>query len=229
MAGRPFRGWDGSSCQFSWLWLSEVCISVARVNLSDWAHRVGVSKYAACRWYHAGTLLVPARRAGRLVLAGPAARGDGQGRTVIYARVWSWDQRADLGRQVARLARWATASGTTAAEVVTETGSSIDGRRRELARVLADPATAQIIAGHRDRLAWFGTKHVQAALSARGRRIIILDAGELEDDLVRDMAEVLTSFCARLHGRRGTRSRALRALGCAQFPVPHVTAAADAG
>ena len=113
-------------------------------------------------------------------------------------------------------------------EVVTVTGSAVNGRRRKLARVLAGPAATQIIAGHRDRVAWFGTGHVQAALSAWGRRII-LGAGELEDDLVRDMAEVLASFCARLHGRRGTRSRALRALGCAWFPVPCVTAAADAG
>ena len=30
-----------------------------------------------------------------------------------------------------------------------------------------------------------------------------MDAGEGDDDLIRDMTEVLTSFCARLYGRRG--------------------------
>ena len=40
-------------------------------------------------------------------------------------------------------------------------------------------------------------------------------AGEVEDDLVRDMAEVLTSFCARLHGRWSAKSRAKRALEAA--------------
>jgi putative resolvase len=29
------------------------------------------------------------------------------------------------------------------------------------------------------------------------------------------MVEVLTSFCARLYGRRSARNRALKALGCA--------------
>jgi putative resolvase len=40
--------------------------------------------------------------------------------------------------------------------------------------------------------------------------------GEAGDDLVRDMVEVLTSFCARRYRRRSARSRALKAVGCAQ-------------
>lgn len=34
---------------------------------------------------------------------------------------------------------------------------------------------------------------VEAALSASGRRLVVLDEGEVDDDLVRDMTEVLTS------------------------------------
>jgi predicted site-specific integrase-resolvase len=81
------------------------------MNLSDWAGQVGVSKYAVCRWCHAGTLPVPARRAGRLILVGPQQAAAGPGRIVIYARVSSADQRPGLGRQVARLAGWVTAGG----------------------------------------------------------------------------------------------------------------------
>ena len=44
----------------------------------------------------------------------------------------------------------------------------------------------------------------------------MVDPGEVDDDLVRDMAEVLTSFCARLYGRRGARNCAVKALGCAK-------------
>jgi len=36
-----------------------------------------------------------------------------------------------------------------------------------------------------------------------------------DDDLVRDVTEVLTSFCARLYGRRSARNRAEKALRCA--------------
>jgi putative resolvase len=60
---------------------------------------------------------------------------------------------------------------------------------------------------------------VEAALAAHGRRLVVLDPGEVDDDLVRDIVEVLTSFCARLYGRRSARNRALKALRCAQRDV----------
>ncbi len=56
---------------------------------------------------------------------------------------------------------------------------------------------------------------VEAALSATGRRLVVLDDGEVEDDLVREVVEVLTSFCARLYGQRSVKNRALRALEAA--------------
>ena len=47
-----------------------------------------------------------------------------------------------------------------------------------------------------------------------------LPIGELrDDDLVRDMTQVLTSFCARLYGRRSARNRAEKALRCAARDV----------
>lgn len=69
---------------------------------------------------------------------------------------------------------------------------------------------------HRDRLARFGVDHLEAALSAQSRRIVVSDEGETEDDLVRDLIEVLTSMCARLYGRRGARNRAMRAVTATQ-------------
>ena len=65
---------------------------------------------------------------------------------------------------------------------------------------------------HRDRLASFGVGHLEAALAAHGRRIVVANPGETTDDLVRDMIEVPTSMCARLYGRRGARNRAMRAV-----------------
>ncbi len=193
--------------------------SLPDVNLSAWASQVGVGKYTAYRWYHARTLPVLARRAGRLILAGPANPPAAEGRTVICARVWSAGQRTGLDRQVARLTSWVTANGQVVGEVVTGVGSAMSGRRRKLGRVLSDPAATRIVAGHRDRLARFGVGHLQAALAAQGRQIVVLGPEEVDDDLVRDMTEVLTWFCARLYGRRGARNRAQRALDCAQSPA----------
>ena len=190
------------------------------MNLSEWADRVGVNKHTAYRWWREGTLPVPARRVGRLILvdvegAGPAGRG----RTVLYARVSSHDQRADLDRQVARLSAWAACAGLPVDEVVTEVGSAVSGKRRKLARVLSDPTVTAVVVEYRDRLARFGVGHLEAALSAQGRRIVVVEPGEVDEGLVRDMTEVLTWFCARLYGRRGARNRALKALGCARRDI----------
>jgi predicted site-specific integrase-resolvase len=48
---------------------------------------------------------------------------------------------------------------------------------------------------------------------------VVVEPTEVEDDLVRDMTEVLTSLCARLYGRRSARTRAARALRSASRPV----------
>ena len=97
-----------------------------------------------------------------------------------------------------------------------EVGSGMNGARRKIRRMLADPKIGTLMVEHRDRLGRMNIELVEAALSATGRRLVVLDDGEVEDDLVRDMTEVLTSFCARLYGRRSARNRALKALNCAK-------------
>jgi putative resolvase len=69
-----------------------------------------------------------------------------------------------------------------------------------------------VVVEHRDWLARFGVGHLEAALSAHGRKVVVADPDELAGDLVRDMIEVLTSMWARLYGRRGARNRAMRAI-----------------
>jgi putative resolvase len=192
------------------------------MKLAAWARANGVHPQTAYRWFRQGTMPVPVRRlpSGTILVQVPGSDHDGglDQRAVLYARVSAHDQRGELDRQVTRLSRWATAQGVTVAEVVTEVGSGLNGRRPKLRRVLADPRAAMIVVEHRDRLARFGVEELEAALSAQGRRLVVVDPGEASEDLVGDMIEVLTSFCARLYGRRGARNRALRAVTCAKQP-----------
>jgi putative resolvase len=188
------------------------------MKLSDWAQREGIHYTTAWRWWRAGKLPVPARQTstGTILVDVEPSRA---GRLVLYARVSSHDQRADLDRQVARVTQWATRAGLAVDEVVCEVGSGLNGKRPRLRRLLAEPQVTTIVVEHRDRLARFGVEQLQAALSAQGRKLVVVDPGETDDDLVRDMIDVLTSFCARLYGRRGARNRAMRALTCAKQPA----------
>jgi predicted site-specific integrase-resolvase len=181
------------------------------VNLKEWAEREGVAYVTARRWFAAGKLPVPARKVGGLILVEEAAPPP-EGITAVYARVSSADQKPDLDRQVARVTAWATAQGLTVGRVVTEVGSALNGKRRKFLVLLRDPSVTVIVTEHRDRFARFGAEYVEAALAAQGRRLLVADPSEVDDDLVRDVTEILTSLCARLYGRRAAANRAARAV-----------------
>ena len=104
----------------------------------------------------------------------------------------------------------------TVTRVVSEVGSALDGARPKLQRLLADPEVSVIVVEHRDRLARFGVEYIEAALSVQGRIVRVVEDGKNTDDLVRDMTDVLTSFCARLYGKRAVRNRAKKALAAAR-------------
>ena len=190
------------------------------VKLSEWARRNGVHYQTAWEWARDGKMPVPVTKtpSGSWLILEPAPEGNG--RAVAYCRVSSADQKADLDRQVARVVREANRRGIAISDTITETGSGLDGRRRKLQRILADPKVTTIVVEHRDRLARFGVEHLESALSATGRSLVVLDESETTDDLVRDITEVLTSMCARLYGRRSAANRARRAVAVATGEAP---------
>lgn len=187
------------------------------VKLKKWVREQGVSYRAALNWFHAGTLPAPARQldTGTILVEPPATES---GRTVAYCRVSSADERDDLDRQAGRVAQECARQGFTLDSTVTEVGSGVSGNRPKLRKLLSDPTATTIVVEHRDRLARFGGQHLEAALAAQSRRIVVFDESEGEDDLVRDVTEVLASMCARRYGRRSAAKRAKVALKAAEVP-----------
>ena len=177
-----------------------------------WAKQQGVDYKTAYRWFRAGILPVPSRQIPTgTILVDPAIPINVSPSAVLYARVSSADQKADLDRQLARLVTFAGQTGLQVTGTVVEIGSGLNGKRPLLLKTLADGAVSTIVVEHRDRLARFGSEYIEAALRAAGRRLIVVDQSERKDDLVQDMIDVLTSFCARLYGRRSARNKALKA------------------
>lgn len=182
------------------------------MKLSAWAKKTGISYQTAWNWFSAGKLPV---RATQTATGTILVHGDelAPGKAVaVYARVSSHDQRADLDRQVARLCEFAALKGFVVSQVASEVGSGLNGARPKLLKVLRDREAAVVLVEHRERLCRFGFEYLEAALAAQGRSILVMDPCEVSDDLVRDMTEVLTSFCARLYGRRGAKRKALAAM-----------------
>ncbi|MBM0228332.1 IS607 family transposase [Micromonospora sp. ATA51] len=185
------------------------------MNLKEWARWEGVHPVTAYRWFREGKLPVPARRVGGLILVEPPAGPAPAETVVVFAGVSSADQRVDLDRQVARVTAWATGRNVAVARVVTEVGSVFNGRGEKFLALLRDPAVTTIVVEHRDRFARFGAEYVEAALTAQGRRLLVVDPAGVDDDLVRDVTEILTSLCVRLYGRRAAANWAERAVAAA--------------
>jgi len=130
--------------------------------------------------------------------------------------VSSADQKDDLERQLGRLSQYASKERLPVIRAIAEIGSGLNGHRAKIMRLLADPEIKTVVVEHRDRLARFGSEYIEAALAACGRKLVVVDQTEMKDDLVQDMIAVLTSFCARLYGRRAARKRAAKALAAAE-------------
>ena len=186
------------------------------MSLAVWAERDGVARVTAYRWFDAGVLPVPARKVGRLILVdAPAGQAGPRARTacvrafcrLVRKRIWIGKWRGGPGGP--------TAEQVPVDKVVTEVGSAVDGHRRKFLALLRDPSVGRIVVVHRERFCRFGSECVEAALAAQGRELVVVDSAGGDDDLVRDMTEILTSRCARLYGERAAADRAQRAVAAA--------------
>jgi putative resolvase len=181
------------------------------MKLSTWAKRQGITYRTAWRWFKEGKLPVSAEqtKTGTILIAEDFLHSNA---VAIYARVSSSDQKKDLDQQISRLVIYANAKGWVVSHTVAEIGSGLNGHRPKLMKLLTNSNIKIILVEHRDRLMRFGAEYVESALAAQGRKLVVADNSELKDDLVQDMIEVLTSFCARLYGRRSAKNKAKKAL-----------------
>jgi putative resolvase len=182
------------------------------MKLSDWAREQGIAYQTAWRWWKAGKLPARAEQmpSGTIIVYPETPKE--RIKVTVYARVSSADQKEDLVRQAGRLGDYASANGWAVADVITEIGSGLNGRRKKLLKLLSDPSVGTILVEHRDRLARFGVEYVEAALMSQGRSIIVADDTEEMADIWADFIDVVTSMCARIYGKRGARNRAKKAL-----------------
>lgn len=195
------------------------------LKLPEYARRMGFTPKQAWVMYKNGTLPHKAEKIStRLIIVDvPADFGlnkpkEQPKKTALYARVSSQKQKDDLEKQTNRILRYAAENGIKIDQITEEIASGMNGNRRKLNKLLSNP-DYDIIVEHRDRLTRFAFEAIEATLAAQGRKIIVIDDTELEDDLIRDMTEVLTSFCARMYGKRGAKNRARQALEAAAKTV----------
>jgi len=133
-------------------------------------------------------------------------------RTIAYARVSSHDQKNDLERQKQLLELYCAKQGWTF-EVICDLGSGMNYHKKGLKRLLNEITESRIerlVITHKDRLLRFGAELVFALCEARHVEVIILNQGDdttFEQDLAKDVLEIITVFSARLYGSRSRKNQ----------------------
>ncbi len=134
--------------------------------------------------------------------------------TICYARVSSHDQKEDLNRQQIMLESYCSAKGWRS-ETIKDLGSGLNYTKKGLNKLLDLILKKQIkrlVITHKDRLLRFGAELVFALCERQGIEIIIIHQGEqpsFEEELAKDVLEIITVFSARLYGSRSHKNKQL--------------------
>lgn len=191
------------------------------VGIGEAARALGVSITTLRRWEAAGRLNAEHTAGGHRRYDLSKLRPEmfrtvdaANRRTVAYARVSSHDQKDDLERQKQVLELYCARQGWTF-EVIADLGSGMNyhkkGLKRLLNMILADEV-GRLVITHKDRLLRFGAELVFAICEAKQVEVVILNQGEdtsFEEDLAKDVLEIITVFSARLYGSRSRKNQKL--------------------
>lgn len=187
------------------------------VKIGEAAALLGVAVQTLRKWEASGELIPARKTAGGTryyAVADLLGLGDADAPTVCYARVSSHDQKEDLERQHAMLESYCAAKGWRA-EVIKDLGSGMNYNKAGLKRLLEMILRKQmrrLVITHKDRLLRFGSELVFSLCALQQIEIVIIHKGEqplFEEELAKDVLEIITVFSARLYGARSHKNKRL--------------------
>lgn len=132
-------------------------------------------------------------------------------KTLAYAR--ASDQDA-LKSQIDTLAQYCAGQGWTF-EVIADLGSGMNFNKKGLRRLLneiIEGRVGRLVITHKDRLLHLGAELVFAVCEAKDVEVLIINKGvdtTFEEDLAKDVLEIITVFNARLYGSRSRKNQRL--------------------
>ena len=132
---------------------------------------------------------------------------------VIYTRVSTKKQRdaGNLDRQRERLLNYCAENRLKVVGVIEDTASGVNENRRglmKLFKLVKKGEIDTIVIEYKDRLARFGFEYLKEAFASYGVKIVVLEENESKspnEELVEDLIAIVTSFSARLYGKRGAK------------------------
>lgn len=173
-----------------------------RIKLSQWAKMNDYTYRGAYNLFKNGTLSGVQTQTGTILIDVQETVVKPE-HNVVYARVSSSENRPNLDSQADRVVQFCNAKGWIVHEIVKECASGLNDRRPKLSKVLSEQKATRIIVEHKDRLTRFGFSYLK--LLFNGEIVVINEVSEDESDLMQDFVSLVTSFCARLYGKRRSK------------------------
>ncbi len=177
------------------------------MKLSTWAKKYSYSYRRAWSLFKEGMIPNAIRMpSGAILVEDDAPKAEQK--IVVYVRVSSSENKANLEKQGERLTSYCNAKGWKVEKVVKEIGSGLNDNRKQLEKLLMDKTVTIIVVEHSDRFCRFGMNYIQKLMEMQGRRVEIVNKQSNDrDDLMQDFVSIITSFTARLYGQRRTKRR----------------------
>ncbi|MBQ5735489.1 MAG: IS607 family transposase [Lachnospiraceae bacterium] len=128
-----------------------------------------------------------------------------------YCRVSSNKQKDDLERQIENMKLYLTSQGKPF-EIISDIGSGINYKKKglkELIRRISQNKVEKVVVLYEDRLLRFGFELVEYIASLYNCDIEIIDNTEKpeQQELVEDLAQIITVFSCKLQGKRANKAR----------------------
>lgn len=128
-------------------------------------------------------------------------------KTVVYARVSTKAQKADLQNQTAAIRLFCDDRKIKVDDWLEEFGSGLNYKRQKFNDLMQEIELGQVgclVVAHKDRLVRFGFEWFEAFCERHGTRLLIVNGDTLspEQELVQDLLSVVHVFSARLYGLR---------------------------
>ncbi|RLI55320.1 MAG: IS607 family transposase [Candidatus Thorarchaeota archaeon] len=148
-------------------------------------------------------------------LIGELAEESNTDAVAIYSRVSSNDQKqkGDLTRQKERLYDYCTKNNYTVIESYEEVGSGMNDKRtklKKLIKLLSEGKISKVIIEHKDRLTRFNYNMFVLFFEQLGVEVVCVEEilpKSFENELVEDMISLMTSFSAKIYGKRSHKNK----------------------
>lgn len=69
-----------------------------------------------------------------------------------------------------------------------------------------------ILIENKDRLTRFGYRYIEKLLNYNNIQILTSQQNDIKEDYIIDLIDIMTSFCARIYGKRSSRNKTLKAI-----------------